>query len=99
MIMIYKIEMSIPSYTVIIKDNKGIINDKSIFITKDDISDIARIIRLWKSVYKKDIINESKYYIKLFDKDDNNIGDYTFDGDYPDNFYALVSLVSELYAR
>ena len=97
--MIYKIEMNIPNYVLIVKDNKGIINDKSIYITKTDIDDIARIIRSWKNIYKGNNINETNYYIKLFDKDDNNIGSYDFDGDYPSDFQELVYVIKNIYDR
>ena len=98
--MIERIEMSVPNYTLIIKGNKGIINDKSIFITKEDIDDIARIIRLWKSKYiNNSVLNEVKYYINLYDKDGNDIGKYLFDGDYPDNFNSLIIKLGEIYAR
>ncbi len=97
--MIDWIEMTIPRYLVIIKGNKGVINDKSLFIAEEDIYDITRIIRTWKESYKGNGINDSKYYINLFDKDNKSIGNYTFDGDYPDDFLELVDVIGNIYDR
>ncbi len=97
--MKYKIEMNIPNYKLIIKENKGIINDKSVFITKDDYYDIFRVIRLWKESYKDNsIINENKYYINIYE-DGKLVDKFEFDGAFPDNFHNLVSIIGEIYGR
>ena len=98
--MINKIEMSIPNYTLIIKGNKGIINDKNTFITKEDIDDIAREIRLWNESYIDDTkLNENIYYINLYDENDNDIGHYKFNGAFPRNFQNLINIIGNIYDR
>ena len=97
--MIYKIEMLIPSYKVSIIGNKGIINNKEVPITEEDIDSIARDIRLWKPSYKGNHIVDTVHYIYLYDENDNKIGSFTFDGDYPDDFHNLVDTVRVLYDK
>ena len=97
--MKYKIELFIPQYKAILKDNKGIINDKALFITEDDYYDIFRVIRLWKELYKNNsIINETKYFIKVYDNNKLS-AKYEFDGAFPDNFQNLVRVIGEIYGR
>jgi len=97
--MINKIEMIIPNYNVSIIGDKGIINNKEVPITEDDIDSIARDIRLWKSTYKGSHLVDTVHYIYLYDENDNKIGSFTFDGDYPDDFHNLVDTVRVLYDK
>ena len=96
--MINKIEMNIPNYIVSIDDNKCIINDKEIDISKDDINNIIRTIRAWNKEYRSNSIIDNPSSIVLY-KDEEIIDKFIFEGLYPEDFYNLLDIVGEIYAR
>lgn len=96
--MINIIDMYLPNYKVIIKDNYASINDKTLLLNEDDKDSIIREIRTWKEVYRGKPLEESAYYIKIYDNNDL-IRNIIFKGAFPDNFNNLINIVGDLYDR
>ncbi len=95
--MIGKMEMKLPNYEVSINNYNGIINNKKVIISKEDINDIIRVIRTWKEKYKSNGLSDFHYYIYLYDNDNKSLGDYAFDGEYPEDFDILLSIIRNIY--
>jgi hypothetical protein len=96
--MIDKIEMCLPNYILVIKNNICIINDKNVYIDNNTIDDILGIIRLWKDKYGNNPLRNNNYYIRIYSNDEV-INDYSFNGSYPKNFKNLLDLVGDIYDR
>ncbi len=96
--MINKIEMYLPNYNVIIDDNNAYINDKTLLLNAEDIENIIREIRAWKEDYKKNALEESDYYIRLYNNDEL-VKAHLFHDSFPENFKNVVDIVGDLYDR
>ena len=96
--MINRIEMELPSYKVSINDGICIINDDEVSITKEDIDNILRTIRLWNNNYIGNGIKEDTYTILLYDGK-NIIDKYTFDRAFPEDFSLLLEVIGAIYDR
>lgn len=96
--MINKIEMYLPNYNVIIDNNNAYINDKTLLLNEEDIDNIIREIRAWKEEYKKNALEESDYYIRLYNNDEL-VKAHLFHGSFPENFNNLLEIVGDLYDR
>ena len=96
--MIEKLEMHLPNYEVQINNSAALINGKKIRINDNDIINLLRIIRMWKTNYEDDNnIEKEKYYIFL--KTDKEETIFNFISSFPDDFYHLTNFLGDLYVR
>lgn len=95
--MVEKIKINIPNYIVDIDKDKCIINDKEIYINKEDIDGIIRIIRNWKNEYRGFIPSGNEYNIVI--NSDGKEYIYKFINAFPDDFFILNTFLGGLYDR
>ena len=96
--MIEKLEMHLPNYEVQINNSDALINGKKIRINDNDIINLIRIIRMWKTSYENDNnLEKEKYYIFL--KTDKEETIFNFISSFPNDFYHLTNFLGDLYVR
>lgn len=78
-------------------NNKIIINEKEKSITKEQIDNLIRIIRTWKSVYqnKNNLIDSESFLIKVNTPEGTDT--IKGNGEYPENYIAFKHWVGEFY--
>ncbi len=94
--MVKKIEIDIPGYNAIINDKLCLINGKKIIINENDINDIIRIIRTWKTEYKNKF-SEDIFTIKVITDTEEVL--YKFNSEFPKDFYLLEKCMENIYDR
>lgn len=79
-----------------VKKNSMIINEKYKDISKEEIEELFRIIRLWDNEYLgSKLIDSEKFTIKIVSN--NNIDKIVGNGNYPDNYNVFKKWVGGLY--
>ena len=96
--MINIIDMYLPNYKVIIKNNYACINDKTLLLTEEDKENIIREIRVWKDEYRGKALEKTEYYIRIYNNADL-LRTHLFNGAFPENFNNLLEIVGDLYDR
>lgn len=82
-----------------IKNNKITINNKQTTIDEEQINNLLRIIRTWKSNYQNNhkIIDSEKFEIKIDTQEGTDI--IIGNGKYPENYFEFKEWIGELYDR
>ena len=95
--MINIIDMYLPNYKVIIKNNYAYINDKTLLLKEEDKENIIREIRAWKEEYRGKALEETEYYIRIYNNTDL-LRTHLFNGAFPENFnmYAILDHCREI---
>lgn len=80
-----------------VTNNKIIINGQAKNITLEQINELLRIIRTWKSVYnnKTKVIDTETFNIII--NTEEGIDMIKGEGEYPDNYYELKKWIGEFY--
>lgn len=94
--MVKKIEIDIPGYNAIINNKLCLINGKKIITKENDINNIIRIIRTWKTEYKNKF-SEDIFTIKVITDTEEVL--YKFNSEFPKDFNLLEKCMENIYDR